>query len=114
MPEFPGVNNGGKANFLADAVDKVLGVDGKTGEPIPDDPSTGGNATKAFLHFWQRIADAHAATGLPELAALLAFRGRYLDNEEARRGAAVRGSRPVWKGQEANLLCSGPASLGRL
>ena len=97
MPEFPGVNNGGKANFLADAVDKVLGVDGKTGEPIPDDPSTGGNATKAFLHFWQRIADAHAATGLPDLAALLAFRGRYLNDEEARRGLPFVGVVPFGK-----------------
>jgi len=25
MPEFPGVNSGGKANFLAEACDKVLG-----------------------------------------------------------------------------------------
>jgi CRISPR-associated protein Csd1 len=85
MPEFPGVNNGGKANFLFDTVEKVLGVSGKTGEPIPDDPSRGGNVTKAFLHFWQRIAEAHAATNLPELAALLAFRDRYLVGEEARR-----------------------------
>jgi CRISPR-associated protein Csd1 len=85
MPEFPGVNNGGKANFLFDAIEKVLGVYGNNGEPIPDDPSKGGNVTKAFLHFWQRIADAHAATGLSELAALLAFHDRYLTNEDARR-----------------------------
>jgi len=97
MPEFPGVNNGGKANFLADAVDKVLGVDGKTGEPIPDDPSRGGNATKAFLHFWQRIADAHAATGLPDLASLLAFRDRYLVNEEGRRALPFVGVVPFGK-----------------
>ena len=97
MPEFPGVNNGGKANLLADAIEKVLGVNGKSGEPIPDDPSTGGNATKAFLHFWQRIADAHAATGLPALAALLAFRGRYLADEVARRGLPFVGVVPLGK-----------------
>ena len=94
MPEFPGVNAGGKANFLADAIDKVLGVNGKTGEPILDDPSRGGNATKAFLHFWQRIADAHAATGLPELAALIAFRDCYLVNEEGRRALPFVGVLP--------------------
>ena len=97
MPEFPGVNNGGKANFLADAVEKVLGVDGKTGEPIPDDPSAGGNATKAFLHFWQRIVDAHSATQLPDLAALLAFRGRYLVDEQARRVLPFVGLVPYGK-----------------
>ena len=97
MPEFPGVNNGGKANFLADAVDKVLGVDGKTGEPILDEPSRGGNATKAFLHFWQRIADAHASTDLPELAALLAFRDRYLGNEAGRRALPFVGVVPFGK-----------------
>jgi CRISPR-associated protein Csd1 len=85
MPEFPGVNAGGKAYFLADACEKVLGLNGKTGAPVPDDPAQGGNATKAFQHFWDRVADAHAATGLPELAALLAFRDRYLASEEARR-----------------------------
>ncbi len=97
MPEFPGVNNGGRANFLADAVEKVLGVDGKTGEPILDEPSRGGNATKAFLHFWQRIADAHAARGLPELAALLAFRDRYLVNAEGRRALPFVGVVPFGK-----------------
>lgn len=81
MPEFPGVNSGGKANFLAEACDKVLGFNGKTGEPIPED---GQNASKAFLHFWQRIADAHAATAHPGLASLLAFRDRYLSTTEGR------------------------------
>ncbi|SIO46569.1 CRISPR-associated protein Cas8c/Csd1, subtype I-C/DVULG [Singulisphaera sp. GP187] len=81
MPEFPGVNSGGKANFLAEACDKVLGCNGKTGEPIADD---GQNASKAFLHFWQRIADAHKATADPSLTALLAFRDRYLATPEGR------------------------------
>jgi CRISPR-associated protein Csd1 len=97
MPEFPGVNCGGKANFLADACDKVLGINGKTGEPLPDDPAVGRNATKAFLHFWQRIADAHAATGLHELAALLAFRDRYLANEDTRRQLPFVGMAPQGK-----------------
>ncbi|WP_406697478.1 type I-C CRISPR-associated protein Cas8c/Csd1 [Singulisphaera sp. Ch08] len=81
MPEFPGVNSGGKANFLAEACDKVLGCNGKTGEPIADD---GQNASKAYLHFWQRIADAHKATADPSLTALLAFRDRYLATPEGR------------------------------
>lgn len=85
MPEFPGVNAGGKAYFLADACEKVLGVIGKTGEPVPDDPDIGGNATKGFLHFWQRVVDAQADTDSPELAALLAFRDHYLADEDARR-----------------------------
>ncbi len=106
MPEFPGVNNGGKANFLADSVDKVLGIDGKTGEPIPDNPSTGGNATKAFLHFWQRIVEAHAATQLPELAALLAFRDRYLVNEAGRRSLPFVGVVPLGKDGKPTFCAS--------
>lgn len=97
MPEFPGVNNGGKANFLFDSVEKVIGLSGKTGEPIPDDPSKGGNVTKAFLHFWQRIADARDATNLPELATLIAFRDRYLVGEGARRALPFLGRIPPGK-----------------
>lgn len=101
MPEFPGVNNGGKANFLADSCDKVLGVSGKTGEPVPDDPTVGRNATKAFQHFWQRVTDAHAATGLRELSVLLAFRDRYLANEDTRRDFPFVGMTP--QGKEGKL-----------
>lgn len=75
MPEFPGVNAGGKAHFLADSVEKVLGLLGKTGEPVPDD---GKNAAKAFEHYWKRVADAHAETKDAGLAAMLKFRDRYL------------------------------------
>lgn len=97
MPEYPGVNAGGKAYFLVDASDKVLGVFGKTGEPIPDDSARGGNATKAFLHFWQRISDAHDTTKLPELAALVAFRDRYLATEDDRRRLPFAGMAPTGK-----------------
>jgi CRISPR-associated protein Csd1 len=103
MPEFPGVNNGGKANFLADACDKALGINGHTGQPLLDDPVEGRNATKAFLHFWQRIADAHAATGLPELAALIAFRDRYLVNEETRRSLPFVGIAAIGKEGKATF-----------
>lgn len=75
MPEFPGVNAGGKAHFLADSAEKVLGLLARTGEPIPDD---GKNAAKAFEHYWKRIADAHAETEDSELGALLKFRDLYL------------------------------------
>ncbi len=109
MPEFPGVNAGGKASFLADSCEKVLGVHGETGEPVPDDPATGGNATKAFLHFWQRIAEAHEATKLPELAALLAFRDRYLATEDDRRRLPFVGMAPV--GKEGKLLFCALAGL---
>ena len=95
MPEFPGVNNGGKAYFLADLSDKVLGVNGLTGEPLPDDPKKGGNPTKGFLHFWQRIEDAFAETNHPDLAALLAFRARFLATEEMRRGMTFVGFAPM-------------------
>jgi CRISPR-associated protein Csd1 len=97
MPEFPGVNNGGKAYFLADLSDKVLGVNGLTGEPLPDDPKAGGNPTKGFLHFWQRIEDAFAATKHPDLATLLAFRSRYLATEEMRREMPFVGFVPTGK-----------------
>jgi CRISPR-associated protein Csd1 len=88
MPEFPGVNAGGKAYFLADACDKVLGLESKTGAPIGDD---GSNADKAFKHFWQRIADAYETTKNSDLKALLAFRDRYLVTEESRRSLSIVG-----------------------
>ena len=62
LPEFPGVNSGGKAYFLADAADKVLGLNARTGDPILDD---GSNAAKAFQHFWLRIAEAFEKTQVP-------------------------------------------------
>jgi CRISPR-associated protein Csd1 len=113
LPEFPGVNAGGKANFLAESCDKVLGLNGKTGEPIADD---GQNAAKAFRHFWQRIAEAHAATGLPELKALLGFRGRYLATEESRRELAIVGFRPIGRDAKPTfcaLAGEGPEPLDK-
>ncbi len=99
MPEFPGVNSGGKAHFLADSVDKVLGLLGKTGEPIPVD---GKNAAKAFDHYWKRIADAHAETKNAELAALLKFRDRYLAVADRKAALdAIVGIEPL--GKEAKL-----------
>jgi len=84
MPRFPGENNGGKAHFLADLCGPVLGVDAKTGAALSDDPKVGKNPTKAFHHFWRRIEEAHTATRLPALAALLAFRDRYLADSTSR------------------------------
>ena len=69
MPRFPGENNGGKAHFLADGCGPVLGIDPKTGLPLPDDPKVGKNATKAFLHFWRRIEEARDTTKSPALDA---------------------------------------------
>ncbi len=102
MPEFPGVNSGGKAQFLADSVDKVLGLMGKSGEPVPDD---GKNAAKAFEHYWKRIADAYAETKNPELAALLKFRERYLAVADRKAALeAIVGFEPI--GKEARLTFS--------
>jgi CRISPR-associated protein Csd1 len=83
LPAFPGVNSGGKSNFLADDAAKVLGIDPKSGEPLPDDAVT--NAAKSFRHFWQRIRDAHVVTGLESLRTLLDFHDRYLRNPDIRR-----------------------------
>ena len=108
LPEFPGVNSGGKANFLADSCDKVFGINGKTGEPISDDSSKGGgNALKAFQHFWQRITEAHAANHLPELAILLEFKKRYLDNESARGSWPFVGFVPLGKDGKPTLCALG-------
>ena len=41
MPRFPGENNGGKADFLADTCGPVLGVEPKTGKPAPRRSQTG-------------------------------------------------------------------------
>ena len=85
MPATPIVLAGGKAYFLADACEKVLGLNPKTGDPVPDDPGQGGNPSKGFQHFWQRIADAYEESRFPELKTLLDFRDRYLLNEDTRR-----------------------------
>jgi CRISPR-associated protein Cas8c/Csd1 subtype I-C len=104
LPAFPGVNSGGKANFLADDAAKVLGIDTKTGEPFPDDATS--NAAKSFRHFWQRIADAHAATGLESLQALLAFRQRYLDDPDIRRALPEIRIAPYGKKDPKPTLCA--------
>lgn len=78
MPRFPGENNGGKSFFLADSCTAVLGVDKQTGAGVAVETARLDNAAKAFLHFWRRIGDAHAVTGLAELHALLAFKKRYI------------------------------------
>jgi CRISPR-associated protein Csd1 len=95
MPEFPGVNNGGKAQFLADSIDKVLGLSAKTGEPIPDD---GKNPVKAFEHFWKRISDAFAETKNLELGALLKFRDLYVLTDDRKESlASIVGIEPFGK-----------------
>ena len=78
MPRFPGENNGGKSYFLAESCVHVFGRDNDKGEAISSDPAVGGNSTKAFQHFWQQIADAHAATQLAALGSLIRFKQRYL------------------------------------
>lgn len=84
LPRFPGENNGGKAYFLADSCLAVLGIDKKSGEgiPFPAEGKKRKNPTKTFMHFWDRVKVAHAATGLLELASLLRFRERYFCIEE--------------------------------
>ncbi len=104
LPSFPGVNSGGKANFLADEVGKVLGIDSKTGEPFEDEATS--NSAKSFRHFWQRIVDAHAATGLPQLRTLLEFRDRYLGPAERRRQFPGVGFAPVGKKVPKQTLCA--------
>ena len=95
MPAYPGVNAGGKAYFMADSAEKVLGLLAKSGEPVPDD---GKNAIKAFEHYWKRVADAHAETKDADLSAMLKFRDLYLTIPD-RRGAlaAIVGLEPVGK-----------------
>jgi CRISPR-associated protein Csd1 len=104
LPAFPGVNSGGKANFLADDVLKVLGIDPKSGEPLSDDATS--NAAKSFRHFWQRIVDAHAKAGLKELRALLDFRDRYLLDPEARRKIPGISLVPFGKKDPKPTLCA--------
>jgi CRISPR-associated protein Csd1 len=113
LPAFPGVNSGGKANFLADDVLKVLGIDPKSGDPLADDAST--NAAKSFRHFWQRVNDAHAATGLGSLQTLLEFRKRYLGDPETRRSIPGIAVVPYGKKDPKPTLCAetddGPVPL---
>lgn len=93
LPRFPGENNGGKAYFLAESTIPVLGRNKETGEPIfadPDNaPRSEKNAAKAFQHFWRQIEDAYASTGDARLAAVLAFRSKYLTEREGRIGGEL-------------------------
>jgi CRISPR-associated protein Csd1 len=84
MPRFPGENNGGKAYFLAEGTMAVLGRDKITGQSISVDPKRGGNPTKAFMHFWKQISEAHRVTRDKRLAAVLAFRAKYLTEKDGR------------------------------
>ncbi len=97
MPRFPGENNGGKAHFLADTCAPLLGVDPKAGQALSDDPKQGKNGTKAFHHFWTRIQTAYDATGLLPLKALLAFRERYLADQDKREALPFLGIAPIGK-----------------
>ncbi len=112
MPEYPGVNAGGKAHFLADSAEKVLGLSAKDGEPIP---AGGKNAAKAFDHYWKRIADAHEATKSAELAAMLGFRDLFLAAPDRKAAlAAIADVVPVGKeGKPAfsALTPNGPVPL---
>jgi CRISPR-associated protein Csd1 len=88
LPRFPGENNGGKAYFLAEGTIPLLGRDKETGEPVFADsdkaPRKEKNSAKAFEHFWRQVKDAHDATGDSRLAALLAFKSKYLREHESR------------------------------
>ncbi len=103
LPATPIVLAGGKAYFLADACEKVLGLNPKTGDPVSDDPGQGGNPSKGFQHFWQRIADAYEESKLPDLKTLLDFRDRYLLNEETRRSIPFVETVPIGSGGKPTL-----------
>ena len=104
MPRFPGENNGGKAHFLADVCGTVFGVDPKSGFAWPDDPKVGKNPTKAFLHFWKRIEEAHEALPASEdLQALLKFRARYLNSATDRDHLPFASLRPFGKEGKATF-----------
>ena len=113
FPAFPGVNSGGKANFLADDVLKVLGMDPKSGEPLSGDATT--NAAKSFRHFWQRIVDARTTADLWETRTLLCFRDQYLRDPEMRRTLPGIGVVPYGKKDPKPTLCAltddGPVPL---
>ena len=112
MPEYPGVNAGGKAHFLADSAEKVLGLSAATGDPIP---AANKNAVKAFEYYWKRIADAHEATQNADLAALLRFRDLFLAApDRAAALAAIVGVEPFGKEGNPTVVArtsGGPAPL---
>lgn len=82
MPRFPGENNGGKAYFLAESSTAILGRDKASGHQIFVDPQKGGNRTKSFHHFWEQIRQSYESTDDWRLAALLAFRANYLNEQQ--------------------------------
>jgi CRISPR-associated protein Csd1 len=80
LPRFPGENNGGKAYYLAESFNTILGVRRESGETLPCEPlvRSDRNPVGAHKSFWQRITDAWVRTNDPRLSALLLFRQRYL------------------------------------
>lgn len=84
MPRFPGENNGGKAYFLAESCSSVLGFETPSGEGLSLTGGSKSNSAKSFLYFWDQIEEAHKATALQELAALLSFRQRFLGEKDGR------------------------------
>ena len=115
MPRFVGSNSGGKAFFLAADAIAVLGRDKNTGEPIPANPKTAPrnlkNQAKAFQHFWLQIEEAFTVTQDVRLAALRAFRDKYL----VEKGGKIDADLPFLKvqsnkntGKPECVACTGP------
>jgi len=70
---------GGVAEFLADGLTALLGLEADPAKPIPDAkrPAREANNRAKQLDFWCQIERAHEATAHPGLAAALAFRDRH-------------------------------------
>lgn len=67
---------GGVAEFLADGLTAVFGLDPDPEEKMPDKKRTDRDANNArkCADFWRQITESHAATGSAELRALLDFK----------------------------------------
>ncbi len=112
LPRFPGENNGGKAYYLAESFQCVLGVRKESGEPLPvSDAGKDRNPVRAFRHFWARIEEAAARIADLRLKALLAFRDQHLTEVEGanplfdwlawRPNESSREEKPEWHGRMA-------------
>jgi CRISPR-associated protein Csd1 len=89
MPRYPREKNGGKAWFLFDTAEFVLGIYPETGGVVPESERFGKLDTRGYHDFWKQISEANdymvdEDIENPALRAVMTFAARYLQTEEQR------------------------------
>ncbi len=78
LPRYPGEKNNSRAQFLADPVNVVLGLDKKTLDPLPEgELKKVPDAVKQFREFWGWVPDGSDSDA--RFVTLRSFRENHLD-----------------------------------